>query len=140
MARENENDKVDLGEFGGGDPKIEPDDFSGDTAIVTITEAERVTFQQDDKDKVGIKLRFEETGDKVLFLATKGDVAVLVDRLGDRPSKWIGERIVIEKVIRKYRGKEYEKIAPAPADDWDDVFKSARGGRSGAKTAKRAKR
>lgn len=133
-------ERLDVNQFGGGDPKVSVDDFTGDTAIVTITEAERVTFTQDDKEKVGIKLRFEDTGDKVLFLATKGDVAVLIDRLGDRPSKWIGERIVIEKVIRKYRGKEHEKMAPAPADDWDDVFRSAKVGSRRAAPAKRGKK
>lgn len=129
MARTDKQheDTIDPSKFGGSGPKVEPADLEGDTAVLTISKAERITFKQDGNDKLALKLYFEELGDKGMFIATKGDVATLVNRLGGRLSAWVGERVPVEKTIRKFNGEDYEKVVIVPQDDWDDILTPKRG-------------
>jgi hypothetical protein len=57
-AKKNTEDTIDPSQFGGSGPRVEPADLEGDTAVLTISKAEKITFKQDGNDKLAIKLWF----------------------------------------------------------------------------------
>jgi len=126
-SKAQQDDRVNLDDFGSKEPKIEPDDLEGDAAILTVARVERTEFEQDGTAKKAVKLYFEETGDKVMFLTSKTDVGAVVQNLGESVSKWPGKRVPVEVVIRKFRGNDHHKVVPIPADDWEEALTPKRG-------------
>lgn len=64
----------------------------------------------------------EDPPDHILF-CNGHDLRQLVEALGDETDGWKGRQVVVELVTRRYDGKEFEKYAVAPADQWDDVIR-----------------
>jgi len=125
------SNKVDASKFGSAAPKIMPDDLEEDAAILTITKYESVMV--DDKNvtegptpgkRQSATLKFEETGDKVLWL-NKGMVETLIEQLGDDADKWVGQKIPVEKHIAKFGNDTFPKVRVVPSEEWDATFKAA---------------
>lgn len=116
-------ERLDLNEFGSKRPVLEQDDLEGgDVAILTVASVEKHTFEDDEgTEKRRMAITFEETGEKVLFCG-KTDLTPIVERLGDAPEDWRGEKIVVEKVKRLFRGKSFAKVGVAPAEEWDQYL------------------
>lgn len=120
-------------DFGKSAPKITQDDLEGDVAILTIAAYDEIELddpEQESGKRKSATLRFSETGDKVLWL-NKNQIESLVERLGDKPDAWAGERCPVEKVRTQFRGKSFDKVAVVHADEWDGYLKpkKARGRR-----------
>lgn len=77
--------------------------------------------------------------DHILFLAG-GDLRHMVERLGDETDRWLGQRVVLELVKRRYKGQTYQKYAIAPAAEWDDVLRPLNAPPSAKRTAKKTPR
>jgi hypothetical protein len=125
--------KVNLDEFGKSAPKITQDDLEGDVAILTIVAYEEIELDDPETEtgkRKSATLRFEETGDKVLWL-NKGQLESLVARLGDNPDAWSGKRCPVEKVRTAFRGKSFDKVSVVHADEWNDYLKPSAGKKRG---------
>lgn len=117
--------KINPDDFGKSAPKITQDDLEGDVAILTIAAYEEIELDDPETDsgkRKSATLRFTETGDKVLWL-NKNQIESLVERLGDNPDAWSGQRCPVEKVRTQFRGKSYDKVAVVHADEWDEYLK-----------------
>lgn len=130
MAKQ-EQRLVDPNAFGGGGPKLEPDDLEESVAVLTIAAYDEMDV--DDSDRPGQTrrtacLRFEETEDKALWLNKTG-IKTLVSRLGPDAAKWPGQKVPVERVTRSFRGQTVKKVDVMPEDEWDDYLKPRRAGK-----------
>lgn len=119
--------KVSAADYGSSAPKIEPDDLEDDAAILTVTTFETVMVDDEDaKDgkRKSATLKFEETGDKVLWL-NKGMMETLIEQLGDDAEKWEGQKVPVEKHIATFGNKKFPKVRVMPSEEWDAAFKAA---------------
>lgn len=127
QAEKKESRKVDVSRFGSSAPKLEPDDLEEDFAFLTISEYDEVDVE-DEEAKDGVRhsatLRFEETGEKVVWL-NKGMAETLVEQLGDDPDKWTGQKIPVERHVAKFGSKKFPKVRVCESSEWDKLFKEA---------------
>jgi hypothetical protein len=112
---------VSVDDWGKSRPKLLPEDLEGDVAILTIAAYEQFqvkdTTQEDGTRTSGV-LRFEETGDKALWL-NKSMMTALIERLGNKPAKWVGQRCPVEKrTVAAFDGK-FPKVYVMAAEEWD---------------------
>jgi hypothetical protein len=125
--------KVNLDDWGQDRPKLEAEDLTDDVAVLVIAGYEqfrvRDTTQEDGTRLTGV-LRFEETGDKSLWL-NKSMMSALVERLGDAPAKWVGESCPVEKRKVQAFGKTTVKVYVMAAEEWDAYLTPARGKAAG---------
>ena len=128
--------KLDPNSFGSGEGKLGPDDIDGDTAILVVTEASEVDF---DNGK-GLKIYSEESPDVPFIVSSRKDVEILVARLGDDPDKWVGESVCVEVATRTFKGKDFIKLVVVPEVDWDDVLGIAKSPRRPARKAAKKKK
>lgn len=128
--------KVDVSKFGSSAPKLTPDDIE-DAAILTIAAYEEVEVDDSDAEsgkRLSATLRFEETGDKVLWL-NKGMIESLVEGLGDDADNWIGQQVPVEPYTASFGSKKFPKVRVMPHEEWAKAFREAgisRGGRRSA--------
>ena len=119
--------KVDVSKFGSSAPKITQDDLEEDAAILTLAAYEEVSVDDDAVEggkRQSATLRFEETGDKVLWL-NKGMVETLVEQLGQDADEWVGQKVPVEKYVAKFNNTKYPKVRVMPSEEWDKAFKEA---------------
>ena len=119
--------KVDASKFGSSAPKLMPEDLEEDAAILTISKYEEVMVDDDDAEggkRQSATLKFEETGDKVIWL-NKGMVEALVEQLGDDADKWAGQKIPVERHVATFGNKKFPKVRVMMAEEWDKAFKEA---------------
>jgi hypothetical protein len=125
-SSEQDSDRINLDEFpSGGGPKLEADDLTGDTAVLTITEFEKFTVKDPETEsgeRPTAVLRFNETGPRSLWL-NKGMLTTLVEKLGDRPKEWVGKLCPVEKRSVTFRGKTTRKVYVMAAEEWEDTIK-----------------
>jgi len=119
--------KVDASKFGSSAPKLMPEDLEEDAAILTISKYEEVMVDDDEAEggkRQSATLKFEETGDKVIWL-NKGMVEALVEQLGDDADKWPGQKIPVERHVATFGNKKFPKVRVMMAEEWDKTFKEA---------------
>jgi hypothetical protein len=117
--------KVDLSRYGSSSNKLTQDDLEENVAVVTLVKVEDVEFDSDGEKKICPTFLFQETGDLRLW----GNITMMKDliaRLGDDPSDWPGQKVVIEKHVAEFGGKRYPKVRIAPAEEWDQYLGSPR--------------
>lgn len=116
--------KVNPDALGGGGPKVTQDDLENDIAVLTVTEYEELTVKDAEADggkRISAVLRFEETGDKALWLNAQM-VRDLIAWYGDDSDDWIGKAVPVEKYTAKFGSKEFPKVRVMLADEWTAVF------------------
>jgi len=119
--------KVDSSKFGSTAPKLLPDDLEEEAAFLTVASYDEIEVEDDEQEsgkRNSATLRFEETGDKVLWL-NKGMVETLVEQLGEDADKWIGQKIPVERHVAKFGTKKFPKVRVMPSEEWDKAFKDA---------------
>lgn len=119
--------KVDSTKFGATAPKLTPEDLEEDAAILTIASYDEIEVDDEESEsgkRQSATLRFEETGDKVVWL-NKGMVETLVEQLGDDADKWIGQKCPVERHVAKFGNKKFPKVRVMPSEEWDKAFKDA---------------
>lgn len=89
-----------------------------DAAIVRITEFN--DGERKDKEGMWALVKFEETGDKIMWL-TDAAIETLVEKFGDDSDDWIGKQIPIEK----YDTKNGPRVRIMASEEWDNAFKQA---------------
>lgn len=140
--------KVNPGEHAGGErrPALTPAVLDGaDGAVLTIKEA-RTGLPTSDGRKAAL-LVFKETPlddedrEYVLWLNAT-DLRALVEQIGDDDSDWPGERVPIVRIRANnpQTGGLVTKYHIAPAEDWEDLLKSRRGGGKSARAVKRGRK
>jgi hypothetical protein len=120
--------KIDLADFGSSSQKLQQEDLKGDFAILTIASLEPRTVP--DREAKGgqrsvLLLRFEETGDKALWLNWVTEIKMVMAQFGDDYDAWEGQKLPVERVTREYKGQQFKKVAIADAAKWGDMFKQA---------------
>jgi hypothetical protein len=119
---------VDPNAFGSSSDKITQEDLEQDVAILTVAQYDEMDV--DDGDTGGTRraacLKFTETGEKVLWL-NKTAIKTLVERLGNDPDAWTGQKVPVEKVTKQFRGQKFPKVDIVPMEEWDDYLKPRRG-------------
>jgi hypothetical protein len=119
--------KVDVNKFGSTAPKLQPEDLEEDAAFLTVASYDEIEVE-DEEQEGGVRnsatLRFEETGDKVVWL-NKGMIETLVEQLGEDADKWIGQKIPVERHVAKFGNKKFPKVRVMPSEEWDKAFKDA---------------
>lgn len=124
MADKVQDTRISADEFGMSVPAIGYDDLEEDVAVLTVKSAEKMKF---DDGRVSVVVRFEETGDDMVFYArAKVDVNPLIEKLGGDLKKWPGQKVPMEKVKRSYKGETHKKVGVVPAEDWDQYLKPSR--------------
>lgn len=119
--------KVDASKFGSSAPKLTQEDLEEDAAILTLAAYDEVSVDDDEAEggkRQSATLRFEETGDKVLWL-NKGMVETLVEQLGADADEWIGQKIPVEKYVARFNNQKYPKVRVIPSEEWDKAFREA---------------
>lgn len=127
--------KVDPGSYGSARPKLTQDDFDGDYIILTISQVEEVSVDDDESEdgkRKNLVLNFEETEDKAHWLNV-GQIRTLVDELGDDSDAWVGQKVPVEKHTAEFKNKKYPKVRIMASEEWDATFKEA-----GVKRSKKA--
>jgi hypothetical protein len=123
--------KVNRTKYSQKSDQVGPDDID-DAAIVTVSDF--ADGERKDGEGMWALLKFEELGDKVMFLSDDGMDAMLA-AYGDESDDWIGKPVPLEK----YSTKRGDKVRIMAADAWDAAFKEAGVKRpvAGARTAAR---
>lgn len=124
--------KVNAEKFSKRRPKVEVDDLQGGNFIVAhITAYEEVAVDQDGEKKLVPCLRFQEFGDKNLWL-NKTQVQYLVDRLGDESDRWMGKPVPLVKATVNYGDERHIKVMVATPEEWDDLLTAAKSSQGSA--------
>lgn len=134
--------KITREEFGAGRPKLTPEDLDDQSMVLVIAAAEPIHVEDEDapdgKRKV-LVLRFEETGEKTLYL-NKGMIGALLGQFGSETDDWVGQRVPVQRHIAEFRGVRYPKVRIAPPEDWDDLLGSTPASRTGKRATTPAAR
>jgi hypothetical protein len=116
--------KITREEFGAGRPKLSPEDLDRPSMVLVIAAAEPIHVEDDDapdgKRKV-LVLRFEETGEKAMYL-NKGMIDALLGQFGPETDDWIGQRVPVQRHTAVFRGAHYPKVRIPPLEEWADLL------------------
>lgn len=127
----------------GGRPALKPETIApADAVVITVADVDR--FDVDDPDSETGKrqvmtLHSDEYPDKSFFLNKTG-TKTLIEKIGDKPSDWIGEKVplVVVRVNNPRSGGAVKTIQVAPPAEWNDIVKQFAGrSRAKAKARKR---
>jgi len=120
--------KINKGDFTSKRPVLTQDDLEEQVAVLTISNAEVIDVPDDEAEggtRKSIVLSFEEAGEKVLW-PSSGDITTIIDKLGDDTDEWVGTKLPVEKVTRKFKGVGYKKVGVLSAEEWDTYIKPKR--------------
>lgn len=148
MARDWKNSSIDMDEFGGSRLSLKADTIKpANATVITIKDVEKVTLADPDKDdgkRTALVLTSDEYPDRGFWL-NKSGMKTLIERIGDKPGAWIGEKVplVVVRVNNPSTGAIQQSLQVAAPSEWDEVLEAFTGTtrrRSPAKkTAKRGK-
>lgn len=117
--------KVNLDRYSKKRPKVEESDLQGGNFIVAqIVHFEDIPVDQDGEKKLVPSLRFQEFGDKVLWL-NKTQMGYLVERLGDETDRWTGKMVPLVVATVNYGDERFRKVQVAAPEEWDDLLTAA---------------
>ena len=94
--------------------KFLPQQLPAGREILEIAEVATDVFKGNDKTR---SLRFKGYGDSWLRL-NNTQLALLVAKLGDIPSKWIGKHVPVAVTTGTFEGKPWEKVYVVECTDW----------------------
>jgi hypothetical protein len=109
--------------------KIDPKDYRSSSDMLSADDIEEAAIltissfsegERKDKDGKWALLKFEETGDKILFL-NNAALETLVDRYGDNTDDWVGQIVPVEA----YEGTKGPAVRIMAAEEWDNAFTEA---------------
>lgn len=125
----------------GGRPALRPETIApADAVVITVTDVDR--FDVDDPDAESGKrqvmtLHCEEYPAESFFLNKTG-TKTLIEKIGDKPADWIGEKVplVVVRVNNPRKGGAVKTLQVAPPAEWNDIVKQF-AGRAKARGKKR---
>jgi hypothetical protein len=128
--------KINPNEFG-NPPALTPEDFDGDTVILTVHKVE-VYKGFGGGRQVGIHTA--EFPDKALYL-NRTMLTTLTNKLGSETNAWIGARVPFEVVAVRnpQTNQDVNRIYPVNATQWDSVLAEASAAAAPASRRKRGK-
>jgi len=110
-------------------------------AVLTIREVDADAQIPDDEVEEGVRtvltLTFDEDeGEKTLYTNYR-QVGYLIERLTENEKKWLGQRIVVKRLVQKFGKKLFKKVAIAPPEEWDKLLGlAAKRGRKAARATR----
>lgn len=151
MAREQarsaeswKNQALDPDDFGGA-PALKPETIRPHTAtVITVTEVDMVELDDPDSTsgkRKAIVVHSEEYPEHRFWL-NKSGTRTCIDKLGDVPNKWIGDRLplVVVRVNNPKSHSSQQSLQVAPAGEWDEMFAEFDGKPASRVTRGKAKR
>ena len=127
MARDWKNSSIDMDEFGGSRLSLKAETIKpANATVITIKDVEKVTVADPDRDdgkRTALVLSSEEYADKGFWL-NKSGLKTLIEKIGDKPSDWIGEKVplVVVRVNNPQTGGIQPSLQVAAPAEWDEVL------------------
>lgn len=134
MDRNWKDKDIDMQEFGGSRLGLKVTDIGkANATVITLTDVEKVEVPDPDRDdgkRVTLVLQSDEYPDRGFWLNKTG-MKTLIEKIGGRPSQWIGEKVplVRVRVNNPQTGKVQESLQVASPAEWDDVMDAFTGTR-----------
>ena len=131
------NSAVDMDDFGGSRPALKAETIKpANATVITVTDVEKIEVSDPDRDdgkRVSLVLQSEEYPERGFWLNKTG-IKTLMERIGPKPSDWIGEQIplVVVRVNNPRTGDIQPSLQVSSPAEWDEVTDSFVGSKRGA--------
>lgn len=129
MARNTDwrNSAIDMDDFGGSRLSLKADTIKPATAtVITVSDVEKITLQDTEAEggrRNAIVLQSEEYPDRGFWL-NKSGMRTMMEKLGNKPSDWIGQRVplVVVRTDNPRTNATMQALQVAMLAEWDDVM------------------